>query len=62
MDQEAELYVKPDDRWEINDVANRCPDIVEQMTEQLQLCQERFQGGCQDPWPPLPELLAVGLE
>jgi arylsulfatase A-like enzyme len=62
MDQKAELYVKPDDRWEINDVANRCPDIVEQMTEQLQLCQERFQGGCQDPWPPLPELLAVGLE
>ncbi|RIK72245.1 MAG: hypothetical protein DCC67_19530 [Planctomycetota bacterium] len=24
----AELYVKPDDRWEANEVADRCPDIV----------------------------------
>lgn len=60
-DQEAELYVKPDDRWEINDVANRCPDIVEQMTQQLQLCKDHFQNRCQDPWPALPELLADGL-
>ena len=25
-----ELYVKPDDRWEVNDVANRCPHVLEQ--------------------------------
>jgi len=25
-----ELYVKPDDRWEVNDVADRCPHILEQ--------------------------------
>ena len=25
-----ELYVKPDDRWEANDVADRCPHILEQ--------------------------------
>jgi len=24
-----QLYVKPDDRWEVNDVANRCPHITE---------------------------------
>lgn len=28
-----ELYVKPDDRWEINNVANRCPQVLEQMTD-----------------------------
>jgi hypothetical protein len=25
------LYVKPDDRWEINDVSRRCPSIVASM-------------------------------
>lgn len=25
------LYAKPDDRWEVNDVARRCPQIVEEM-------------------------------
>ena len=28
-----ELYVKPDDRWEVNDVADRCPHIFEQMRD-----------------------------
>jgi arylsulfatase A-like enzyme len=27
----AELYVKPDDRWEANEVADRCPDVVERL-------------------------------
>ncbi len=29
-DQERsyQLFGKPDDRWEVNDVANRCPEIV----------------------------------
>ena len=25
----AELYVRPDDRWEANDVAKLCPDVIE---------------------------------
>jgi membrane-anchored protein YejM (alkaline phosphatase superfamily) len=28
----VELYAKPDDRWEINDVADRCPEIVKELT------------------------------
>lgn len=28
---QSELYVKPDDRWESNDVSTRCPDIVEEL-------------------------------
>jgi arylsulfatase A-like enzyme len=26
-----ELYVKPDDRWEMNEVANRCEPVVEEL-------------------------------
>ena len=29
----AELFVKPDDRWEINDVADRCHDVVDRLRE-----------------------------
>jgi len=29
-----ELYVKPDDRWEANDVADRCPHILEEIDGQ----------------------------
>lgn len=28
---EPELYVRPDDRWEANDVAKLCPDVVEEL-------------------------------
>ena len=30
----TELYAKPDDRWEVNNVAERCQDVVRAM-EQL---------------------------
>lgn len=29
----TELYVKPDDRWEANDVASRCGEVVESLLE-----------------------------
>lgn len=29
------LYVKPDDRWELNDVADRCPKVVESLDAAL---------------------------
>ncbi len=28
-----QLYAKPDDRWEKNDVANRCPDVPQQLLD-----------------------------
>jgi arylsulfatase A-like enzyme len=31
-----ELYVKPDDRWEVNDVADRCPHILEQIVSEME--------------------------
>ena len=36
-----ELYSKPDDRWEFNDVASRCPEEVRELEELL----ERFRRG-----------------
>ncbi len=29
--ESPELYVKADDRWEVNDVADRCPDVVNKL-------------------------------
>ena len=37
----AELYVKPDDRWEANDVARRCPEIVDELLALLARLEER---------------------
>lgn len=31
----VQLYAKPDDRWEINDVSDRCPLIVEKLVDLL---------------------------
>lgn len=33
--QPAELFVKPDDWFEVNEVSNRCPDIVEKMQTEM---------------------------
>jgi hypothetical protein len=36
-----ELFAKPDDRWEVNNVADRCRDVVEHMQDAiLKYCQE----------------------
>jgi len=52
-----ELYVRPDDRWEANDVAGLCPDVVEVLSgvagEQARHIQE---GRAISPrWLPRPE-------
>jgi arylsulfatase A-like enzyme len=33
--RERELYVRPDDRWEANDVAKLCPEVVEELKTRL---------------------------
>jgi hypothetical protein len=33
-----ELYVRPDDRWEANDVAKLCPEVVEELRAALPAC------------------------
>lgn len=34
-DATLELFAKPDDRWEVNDVSGRCPQIVQDLSEIL---------------------------
>ena len=34
-DEAGELYVKPDDRWEANEVADRCHDVAEELLATL---------------------------
>jgi len=41
-DPTVELYVKPDDRWECNDVAILCPQIVDLLQEEI----DRFEQQC----------------
>jgi len=51
-----ELFAKPDDRWEANEVASRCNDVVELLAAEL----DRFAAsGARTPAesPPLPEVL-----
>ncbi|MGE0606326.1 MAG: sulfatase-like hydrolase/transferase [Pirellulales bacterium] len=31
-----QLFVKPDDRWEVNDVANRCPHVIDPLLQAFQ--------------------------
>jgi arylsulfatase A-like enzyme len=33
-----ELYVRPDDRWEANDIAKLCPEVVEELRAALTAC------------------------
>jgi hypothetical protein len=45
--------VKPDDAWEVNDVADRCPDAAQAMYELMsQLRQQRVEA-CQIVLPPI---------
>ena len=45
-DDRFELYVKPDDRWEVNDVADRCPETAEEL---LTLLESRFDRRLSEP-------------
>jgi hypothetical protein len=57
-----ELFVKPDDRWEANDVAPRCREVVEAMLDELNNYAELAQSAQPGEMPPLPDLLREGLE
>ncbi|HVX12571.1 MAG TPA: sulfatase-like hydrolase/transferase [Pirellulales bacterium] len=56
-----ELYTKPDDRWEINDVAGRCPDTVAAMRVAHDVLAERLASGQSHECPALDESLTSDL-
>ncbi len=52
-----ELFLKPDDRWEVNEVSNRREDVVEQLVQALDEFQQAAQTGRLAELPPLAEVL-----
>ncbi len=60
--EEAKLFVKPDDRWEVNEVSGRCRDVVDQLTEVLEQFQAVIPSGARDQLSELSPILRSGLD
>lgn len=58
---EGELYVKPDDRWEVNNVSNRCLEVVECLQDALLQYEQAMLRGSIADLPPLSDVLIHGL-
>jgi hypothetical protein len=58
---EGELYVKPDDRWEVNNVSNRCMEVVASLQQALLQCEGAIRTGSILDLPPLSDVLIHGL-
>ena len=56
----VELYSKPDDRWEVNEVSARCPQIAETLRQLLGELERRARGGAVE-MSPLYEMLRAGF-
>lgn len=48
-----QLYVKPDDRWEVSELSNRCPDIVSELRELAGLFFRAAETGSRQELPAL---------
>jgi arylsulfatase A-like enzyme len=59
---DPELFAKPDDRWEINNVASRCQDVVECLLDALTAYELTLPAGRVCDLPPLSDVLLNGLE
>lgn len=60
-DGRRELFAKPDDRWEANEVASRCQEAVEQLDAALDEFQRAAQSSQPAQLSPLSPLLLDGL-
>ena len=60
-DGTRELFAKPDDRWELNEVADRCAAIADELQQELLQLAQSIRSGRPTDLPPLPEALAVGV-
>lgn len=59
---EAQLYKKPDDMWEVNDVANRCGEVVDALKRTLADADAAAATGTQATPPPLEDVLLSGYD
>jgi len=58
----AELFAKPDDYWEANNVAPRCQEVVECLEDALVEFEQTLQAGQTADLPPLGDILLYGFE
>jgi hypothetical protein len=55
----VQLFVKPDDRWEVNDVAQRCGDVADRLVAAM---EASFAAAKRGEGPPvLDDVLREGL-
>jgi arylsulfatase A-like enzyme len=59
VDDAVQLFVKPDDRWEVNDVSQRCGDVAERLVAAMGASFESAERGAAPPV--LDEVLRDGL-
>jgi hypothetical protein len=52
-----ELFAKPDDRWEVNEVSSRCGDVAEQLAAAADQFQQAAATSTFASLPPLAEVL-----
>jgi hypothetical protein len=57
-----ELYVKPDDFWEVNDVAVRCQEVVDCLLDAADRFEQAIYSGSVGDLPALGDVLVEGLE
>lgn len=61
-ENETELFVKPDDRWEMNNVFQRCRSVADQMLATLDEFQKWAESGAEERLSKLNDVLLHGLE
>jgi arylsulfatase A-like enzyme len=61
MAERPELYVKPDDRFEVNDVTDRCPDVAEGLVAAFHQYEVLLGSNQLDAIPPLEGVLLEGM-
>jgi hypothetical protein len=61
-DGRSALYAKPDDRWEVNDVARLCPSVVRQLHQQGDEFLRCALANSRASLPPLPHELIRAIE
>jgi len=59
---QSQLFAKPDDRWEVNDVASRCPEAVEGLQATLAQYELSLPGSRVADFLPLSDALRYGIE
>ncbi len=59
---QGELFAKPDDRWDVNNVADRCGEVAECLADALARYEQTLPDGSIGDEPPLGELLVSGFE